>query len=209
MMKPIALSVLVALAAGCTTEDPGITKEGFAQAAAQAVCTWAFACCDAAEQKSVAGAASDQSSCTVNLTATYAALYVDADVKDWDPKAARAQVDTVLAAAKNCPKAFDAMAILSMGIVVPSKGPGDSCTNTWQCTTRFCKNTVCANPIKAGGSCSAGEPCEPGVRCVGDPGVCKALQPDGAACVNGNECISGACGGGQCVNSPTYTCDGK
>ncbi len=207
MMRPIALSALIALAAGCVAEDPGITKEGFAQAAAQAVCTWAFTCCDAMEQKAVAGNATDQSSCQVNLATTYAALYQTADPKAWDPKAARAQVDAVLGAAKSCPKAYDPMTVLSTGIVLPNAGPGDTCSNTWQCTTKFCKGTVCANPIKAGGTCSANEPCELGLRCVVD--TCKPLQPDGAACVDGTECISGACGGGKCVNSPTYTCDGK
>jgi len=204
MTKPIALCALFALGTGCTTEDPGITKEGFASAAAQATCNWVFACCDSAERTNYG---SDQSSCIASMSTTYTALYKDADPQAWDPKMARAQVDSVQGAAQSCPKSYDPTEILSTGIVVPNAGPGDTCTNAWQCTTRFCKGTVCANPIKEGGLCSAGEPCAAGLRCVVD--TCKPLQPDGAACVDGTECISGACGGGKCVNSPTYTCDGK
>jgi hypothetical protein len=209
LTKPIALVAVLALCPACTPEDPGLSKDQFSQAAAQAACTWIFACCDTAEQKNFAGNATDKSSCVVNLSTTYAALYKDADIQAWDPKAAQAQVDTVSAAAKSCPKTYDPMAVLSKNIVLPNANPGDSCTNSWQCTTRFCKGTVCANPIKSGGSCSAGEPCETNLRCVTSTNTCQALKVDNSTCVAGNECISGACGGGQCINSPTYTCDGK
>jgi len=91
-------------------------------------------------------------------------------------------------------------------VVSPTQQPGDACTHSWECTTHFCKGTVCANPITAGGSCAAGEPCEGSLVCV--VGVCQALQPDGAICTVGTECMSGACGAGECYNSEKYTCDG-
>jgi hypothetical protein len=198
--------------AACATEDPGLTKDFFPQAAAKAACAWIFACCDTSEQKLFAGNATDEVSCTSNLTTTYLNLYATADPNAWDPKAARAVVDTIQAASagKACPKAFDPGATLAAAqIVTATKIPGKSCTNQWECTTHFCKNGVCALLGDLNEPCASNDQCDQQkkLRCI--QGTCQGLQPDGAKCATGNECISGACGGGQCVNSANYTCDGK
>ena len=196
------------IGAGCVPEDPQTSKLDFPASMAEAVCRWMATCCDAAEQTGMPGGGIDASTCASQLTTQYRTLFNDAEASRWDANAARELVDSVLEAAGSCPRAYDPADDLGQReLVTPTKQPGDMCTSTWDCSTKFCKSGVCANPLPAGSTCSSGEPCATGLRCI--KGLCSELQPDGAVCTIGAECYSGACGGGKCVVLSTYTCDGK
>lgn len=190
-----------------TEEDTSIVKEDFPQQMAEASCTWIFACCDTAERQTVTSA-TNQAGCVQQLRQSYQSQFLGADPGRWNGDVARAVVDAVRGAVETCPRSYDpAEELATRELVSPTKQAGDLCQNTWDCTTTFCKSGVCANPLPSGSSCAAGEPCQSGLRCI--TGTCSVLQPDGALCATGTECISGACGGGKCVVSPTYTCDGQ
>jgi len=193
---------------GCIAEDPTLNKEQFSSSMAKAVCSWVFKCCDSAERKSYAGTATDEAGCAVQLTSTYLSLYQTADPAAWMSDAAVAAVQDMQQKALKCDRGFDPSANLaSYTLVLAKRIPGDPCATTWECTSKFCRTGTCANPLTAGATCTATEPCVAPLRCISS--TCKALQPDGSSCIKGEECMSGACGAGQCVNSLTYTCDGK
>lgn len=199
-------AILVSM--GCTPEDPQTTKEEFPTKMAEAACRWITGCCDSAEQTSIPGGGLDMAACSSQLTTQYRTMFSGASEALWDGVAAQGLVDTVLEAATTCPRAFDPdNEMAARELVTPTKQPGDPCENTWDCSTKFCKNTVCANPLPSGSSCAAGEPCASGLRCIG--GSCKELQPDGSQCTDGFECYSGSCAAGKCLVTQTYTCDGK
>lgn len=203
----LTLPVVVLGPPACTPEDPTVSKAAFPAAMAEAVCRWVTACCDQAEQQSQPGSGSE-AACQSQVSSQYANLFQGADAELWNGTEAQSLVDQINRAAEECPKAFDpAYEVAKRTLVEPTKQPGDKCTDTWDCSTKFCLNGVCANPLAKDEACDQGEPCVAGLRCLS--GVCSELQPDGAQCTTGAECISGACGGGQCVVSPTYTCDGK
>ncbi len=207
MLRKVCLLLPFVISA-CTTEDPGIDKTQFPSAMAAAACSWAFTCCDAAEVKTLT-TGSTEAACTAELTTTYNNLYANANPAAWSPKDARQVVLDVQAAAASCPRGFDPTSTLNgHQPVFPSKGPGDLCNNTFECSTHFCNKGTCANPLPAGSTCSATDPCASSNRCIN--GVCKALQMDGSSCTDSVECYSGACGGGKCLsNTDTYRCDKK
>lgn len=207
MRKLLPMSLLAALALSCGS-DPVVDKAQFPTQIAQAVCRWYFACCDIAERGNLKMTAATELECVSQLSASYAMAYQSADATRWDGKQGLACVEKVQAASTSCPKAYDpASDVAACSMITPTAGPGYPCASNWECTTKFCKSGVCAVAIPAGYECKPDEPCAAGLRCI--EGKCKALQPDGAACTFGTECYSGACGGGQCVNSPNYTCDGR
>ncbi len=192
---------------GCTLEDPGFSKDEFAQEMARAACGWVFTCCDSAEQGEFS-AASTETGCRSQMRSGYTALFSDADPQAWNMEDAYECVASLDELVDQCPHSLDLSKYLEgCNVVSASKNPGDFCESLWDCSTRFCKNGVCANPLPAGAKCNVEEPCAGDLRCL--VGECRALEVDGAACTTGQECISGACGGGKCVVSSTYTCDGS
>jgi hypothetical protein len=198
-------AILVSM--GCTPEDPQTTKEEFPTKMAEAVCRWITGCCDSAEQTSIPGGGLDLGACSSQLATQYRTMFSSASEDLWNGLTAQELVDDVLEAATTCPRAFDPNVEMgSKELVTPTKQPGDLCENTWDCSTKFCKSGVCANPLPSGSSCAAGEPCADGLRCIEDS--CKELQPDGAKCTVGAECYTGACLAGKCAMGP-YTCDGE
>ncbi len=214
----VAATAFASAMVGCGSDDPPYEISDFAQDMAESYCAWAYgdatlkqtACCDGAEQGVLAGAGS-QAACVTETAAMYQQVFRKVQPEVWNGDAARACVHKVANLATTCERNF-MMTMSSMvrnecGLVTSTKKPGDTCNDDWDCSTAFCKSGVCANPIPAGDPCVAGDICAENAICVND--VCKALQVDGAACGSGSECISGACGGGKCVNSQTYTCDGK
>lgn len=210
-MKNISMIITISLgclvAGGCSLEDPGYSKDEFAQEMARAACGWVFSCCDNAEQSQFS-TSSTEAGCRSQMRSGYSSLFLDADPQAWNPEDAFACVVALDDQVLQCPHSFDLSKYLEgCNVVAPSKNPGDFCESLWDCSTRFCKNGVCANPLPAGAKCSEEEPCQGDLRCL--VGECQALEVDGAACTTGQECISGACGGGKCVVSSTYTCDGK
>jgi hypothetical protein len=210
MRTTIVLLAAVALLGSCTSEPPGIDKLSFPSALAKATCGWIYKCCDTAEQKAYLG--TSEADCTAQYATNYGQLFSTADDKTWNPHEAQAIVDEVNTAKQTCPKTVDVNSIIAAHqIVAASKRPGDICTNTWECTTRFCRQGTCANPLPENSPCQATEPCQSPLRCVtsGTASVCKALKPNDSACTSSSECYSGACDGTKCITSPTYSCDGK
>jgi hypothetical protein len=204
----IGLLVLVSVSLVSCLDDPGFNQGQFATEAAKSYCRWVYACCDAAEQKDRSPGGGTQTACEASMTTTYLNLYQSADPTLWNGKAAKDCVAKLDATGATCPRNFDGTAqLIACPIVPATKKPGDFCSNTWECTTQFCKNGVCANPLPENMACAATDPCQMGLRCIG--GKCTTLKIDGAQCVKGEECMTGACGAGQCVNVPQYTCDGK
>jgi hypothetical protein len=216
-MKLWTILVVAICLTGCTTEkDTGLSKNDFAMEMAQATCNWLFHCCDGSEREDLGKGnwsqywqdVSTEAVCASKLSTKYFDQFRDAQASAWSTGAARSCIDGILESATSCPRSFDPdSALTQCNLVTATKSPGDMCQNTWECTTKFCKSGVCANPLKEGSTCSEKEPCTGGTRCLS--GTCSALQPDNASCKQGLECISGACGGGKCVVSTTFTCDGK
>jgi hypothetical protein len=208
MSAAVAL-VLFAALPGCwiEEEETSIGMGEFPSLMAEASCTWIFACCDTVERQTVTTATTQQG-CVQQLRQSYQSQFQGAVSERWNGSVARGVVDAVRGSAETCPRSFDpADQIAASELVSFTKQAGDLCQNTWDCSTKFCKSGVCANPLPSGSSCAAGEPCKQGLRCTN--GTCSVLQPDGAQCAVGTECISGACGAGKCVVSATYTCDGQ
>lgn len=204
----LVLTCAVALAACWAEEDKKYDKNEFALALAEATCTWVDSCCDAPERDTLLGSGVDRTGCIADKRSDYATYFRDASPEQWNDDEAVSCVDAISELASSCPRAFDAdREVDKCNLVTPNKNPGDMCDNSWDCTTKFCKSGVCANPLPENSSCTEGERCMEGLKCVS--GTCTGLQPDGAACATGAECISGACGGGQCVVSEKYTCDGQ
>lgn len=201
-------SLILLAQGGCEKNDPKYTKGEFATAMGEATCRWSFSCCDGIERQRVVGDVQDESECVTQVTARYTELYRDAGTEEWSGTGAVACADEIEAAADTCPRGFDPDAAHGeCTLVAATLEPGDLCSNTWDCSTKFCKGGVCANPLPDGSPCEEAEPCASGLRCIS--GTCQSLQPDGAECQAGDQCISGACGAGQCVTSANYTCDGR
>ena len=192
----------------CGTTEPPYTTQSFSRGLSEAVCEWVEACCDAAEVRNQPGDGV-RVACESELYNGYQTWLSGLAEADFRGDGAQACVAALSQRASSCPRSFDPDELLrNCDFAVPSLQAGDSgCTDHWQCSTRFCKSGICTNPLALGRSCVGGEICAEGLRCIG--GVCAALQPDGAFCQAGNECISGTCGGGECVVSTNYTCDGK
>ena len=218
MRKALAIYLLASVAFSCSP-DPTVSKAQFPAEIAQASCHYYFTCCVDSSQRQAKVAAATESECNGDLTSQYAASYAAADERTWDGKAAQECVDQIqmvsykpvsgATSASYCKRGFDpAAAVLSCRMILPVLKAGDTgCTYNWQCTTQFCHSGTCANPIQAGYACAKGEPCASGLACVN--GVCAGQKPDGSSCTVSDECISASCGGGKCVNSTRYTCDGQ
>jgi hypothetical protein len=204
-----ALLVAVLALPACLEDEPKkYDKDEFAIELAQRACAWIYACCDTAEKETLLGAGATEASCVSTMTTTYSSLVADARDEDWNGTEAASCIDGIDETTATCPKSFDiAEELDDCKLVEATKQPGDMCESSWECTTKFCKSGVCANPLPKGSSCAAGERCAAGLKCIN--GECSGLQPDGSACTTGDECISGTCGGGKCVVSATYTCDGE
>lgn len=209
------LTVLCALPLISCFDDAGYNQSQFASELAKASCRWIFACCDAAEQQAKgSGTTWTETDCITQKTTAYLTTYQSADAKVWNGQAARDCVVAVQDKATKCPRSFDVdTQVSSCQFVAATKKPGDYCSNTWDCTTKFCKigtgdtQGVCANPLAENMACTAGEPCATGLRCAG--GKCSALKVDGSSCSSGDECYAGGCVAGVCKVVPTYTCDGQ
>jgi hypothetical protein len=191
---------------GCPSPSPKAYNQAqFASAVADSICRWVTKCCDSAETSTFLGGTAD---CRSVQQSKYLAYFQSAKAQYWDSEGAASCADSIGSTGSTCERAFDPETeVSSCGLVSPTKKAGDLCETSFDCSTEFCKNGVCANPLSSGSTCKTGEVCASGLKCVS--GVCKGLQVDGSACTTGSECISAACGGGKCIVSPTYTCDGK
>lgn len=76
---------------------------------------------------------------------------------------------------------------------------GDPCTLGEQCTGGYCSSETetCTAPVGEGETCVSDDWCEAGLYC--DAQSCAPLSPDGAACTVSQECASGFCEEGSCV----------
>lgn len=224
MKNSIKINVIAALlfalssfTTACTTEDPVYQIEQFTTDMAQAYCLWIYgdsasqspACCDSEEQKQQLGGGS-YSQCLSDMQQELSASLANIDPTLWRGNVAKAcaatAVENALVCQRNYDLSFYKLITAECELVTPEKNPGDICASSWDCTTRFCKSGVCANPLPEDSACVEGDLCQGDSRCIDS--VCTAPQVDGAACTSGDECISGSCGGGVCVNTTKYSCDG-
>jgi hypothetical protein len=86
----------------------------------------------------------------------------------------------------------------------PLVGGGVTPTVCYRTDGLFCAASGGIEAQRCQGLRGAGEPCEVDEECeVGSfcEGVCEAPRPNGAYCGNANECQSGACLDGECVDS--------
>ena len=181
MRTSAVLLVGVFALSACFEEEPKkYNKEEFASELAQAACVWIFACCDTPEKETLLGAGATEATCVSTLTAQYSSFVADASEDDWNKSEAVSCVDGIAEATSTCQRAFDVDSELDKcKLVEATQQPGDMCQSSWECTTKFCKSGVCANPLPDGSTCAAGERCAAGLKCV--VGVCAGLQPDGSA----------------------------
>jgi len=208
MSRTAVLLLGVLTLSACFEEEPkSYDKNEFAGQLAEVACTWAFACCDSAEQATWLGSSMNQASCVSTLSASYVSLFGSASPDQWQGQDAAACIESLQELSASCPRAFDIDAEMDKCTLVKwTMEPGDLCQSNWDCSTKFCKNGVCAKPLASGSQCAAGDRCGTDLKCVN--GTCVGLQPDGAACTDGSECYTGACAGGKCVSLANYTCDG-
>jgi hypothetical protein len=82
------------------------------------------------------------------------------------------------------------------GGVCPPCAPGQGCLAGSDCTSFVCQFGFCLNPSCSDGVQNGGET---GVDCGGPCAPCPG--PDGTACSNHNQCLSGLCVDGVCCNT--------
>lgn len=98
-------------------------------------------------------------------------------------------------------------------------GLGQMCTTNFACAKPYYCNfntRICTAPAGLGQMCGGGVQCDTGLYCDTNmaPSTCKMLLPDGAMCMNGQQCASGICNFGPggvrtCSPSPvTVQCIG-
>jgi len=88
------------------------------------------------------------------------------------------------------------------------KSEGQSCSGLTSCAPPLqCSSAmVCAKPATAGQSCSA-ILCEGSSYCDSDTKLCKVRVPEGQACKDMKECVTGAyCTDGKCKSYMVSTC---
>ena len=205
------LTMLCTLALLSCGDDPGYNSGQFASELAKVHCDWIFSCCDsAAEQEQELGSKMTKSDCITKWTASYLDTYQSADPKAWNGQAARDCANVVANSTTTCPRTFDPAAkAFACPIVAATKSLGKLCTSAWECTSKFCKSGVCAEPFTDGMACGAGDVCAGSLRCAG--GKCTGLKGEGLGCASSDECVSGQCSLGKCTYDPAapYFCDGK
>jgi hypothetical protein len=204
-----SLLVLVSVSLISCFDDPGYDKTQFASEVAKVHCDWLFTCCDNAEQKDRVTATTELE-CVSQMTTTYLGVYSSADARVWNAQAAKGCVDALATSASACSRGFDPSSVAFGCQIVPtSKTLGQLCNNAFECTSKFCKSNICAEPFTDGMTCTTGDVCAGALRCVG--GKCTSRKPDGSSCTSSDECVSAQCGGGKCYYDPAgaFTCDGK
>lgn len=211
-------ALVAAALPACGVVEAPYEINDFSSDMAQTYCAWIYgdanaqqsACCDTAEQGTLPGQG-NYAACVTDKSSEYETLLAHVVPESWNGGAAKQCVETVKALATTCTRSFALTAETKIrtdcNLVTPTKNAGDACTDNWDCQTTFCRSGTCANPIPNGDACKAGELCAGAAQCIND--VCRALQPNDAACTHSYECMSGSCDGTQCVSSSVFMCDGQ
>lgn len=82
-------------------------------------------------------------------------------------------------------------------MLVPARGPGDSCTRNLECDSGFCGSAGCTTPP------GDGDPCDPhctwGFWCDprGGTRVCRPKLDTGEVCIDPSQCLD-VCRDGTC-----------
>ena len=219
-------AVMVACSLGCGGGSSGksIPIDQLASEYAAVFCHKMFTCCDASELAARESTGPDEAACRSVVAATVNDPVLQAQVAAgrvvYHGDRARSCLDTV--AALPCQQwALDEKLIRFPACDAITEGTlaaGSACAISDQCIDGFCGSStgelVCAPPAQAGQPCSFAK-CVSGLACRTDelasPGICGPRLPDGAACVDQNDCASGYCigdGTGMASCGLLTTCNG-
>jgi hypothetical protein len=169
-------------------------------------CHKMFMCCDASERTSIDSTAVDEATCRSSMSADAKFALLQAEVAGghvtYRGDHARSCIDAV--AALPCAQwgaDFELLRFPACQTIVEGTiATGGVCASNDECVSGFCGSStgalVCAPPAQLGESCDFAR-CVSGLACRTDasasPAKCGQPLPDGAACVDRNDCVSGYC----------------
>ena len=210
-MRITKLILLSFLFISCGDEDGNsnsMSASQFSEELSKLICAQIFLCCDSSERSTFYKTEAD---CVVDMKKAWDTLAV-IDDSSWNGQNAYKVVDETRGLVDSCKRENTFKFILQKyPLTNPTKNAGDKCTTDWECTTKYCLNSVCANVAGAGESCQitkSTDGCADNMVCMSDK-KCRPLQTDGAQCAQSYECDSYACSGNKCIRTNTYECDGK
>lgn len=209
----------------CGGDDP-IAYDDLPAELADALCSYAYRCCDAAELADQFGGfdppVTDEASCRVAMTEFYQGLV------GGDPAVASGRIrydaevaGTCVAAVRGatCGTSSQVFRDRCDAVFVGAVGAGGACADNDECAAGLCDRAAgaaegtCATPPTAGMAC-VDEACADSAYCELQPTTgqyqCVAKRADGGLCASGLECVSGYCDdAGRCGARPvSMSCDG-
>ncbi len=205
--------------------DDSVAYADLPAALGEALCSYAYRCCDATELASQFGGfdppITDEASCRVTMTAFYEGLIANnpsvasGRLGYHGDVAARCVADLRGATCGTSSQVFRGTCDQ---IFVGAVAIGGACADNDECASGLCDQSVgaaegaCATPPTAGMAC-IDETCADSAYCEAQQAggaLCLAKLADGALCATNEACLSGYCDdAGRCgVRPTTVTCDG-
>lgn len=221
---PTACVVAAMTMLACGGDDP-IAYDDLPPALAEALCSYAYRCCDAAEIADQFGSfdppITDEASCRVALTGFYQQVVGD------DPAVASGRIHYDGDVAASCVAALRGATCGSSNqvfrdqcaaVFVGAVAVGDACADDDECASGLCDQALgaaagtCATPPTAGMAC-VDATCADGAYCEAQPtagDLCVAKLADGGLCTSDQACLSGYCDDASRCGPPppSMTCDG-
>jgi hypothetical protein len=223
-MKKICLASLLGALLGACGGGGGsdIAVENLGTEYARAACAKAYACCSTAELTAM-GMTGDEAACRsqmgvfMSLMSASIADSVSEGRVDYSGSGAGCMVDYVdgLSCADYSTMSTGAMPSDVPdcdAMLTPKVAKGGACTQSYECTTDYCKGATstadgaCDDLPGVGAECT--DECAEGYYCdtSGTTNVCAAKKANGADCTDDDECTSGTCA--TTCTTPAPTCDG-
>lgn len=225
MIRTACAMILLATAA-CGGDDDPVAYADLPAELADALCSYAYRCCDATELADQFGGfdppVTDEASCRVAMTEFYQGLI------GGDPAVASGRIRYDAAVAGTCVAAVRGATCGTSNqvfrdrcdaVFVGAVGAGGACADNDECAAGLCDQTAgaaegtCVTPPTAGMAC-VDEACAASAYCEFQPAtsqdLCVAKRADGELCTAGRECVNGYCDdAGRCGPRPVaMTCDG-
>lgn len=210
----------------CGGDDAPIAYADLPAELADALCSYAYRCCDAAELVDQFGGfdppVTDEASCRVAVTGLYQDLF------GGDPAVASGRISydagiaaTCVAAVRGatCGTSNQVFRDRCDAVFVGAVAAGGACADNDECAAGLCDQSAgaaegtCATPPTAGMAC-VDDACADSAYCEFQPATsqyqCVAKRADGGLCTTGRECLSEYCDdAGRCGPRPApVLCDG-
>jgi len=210
-MKKSILMLIPVIVFGCGDEEnsaDNISQDVFVRELSKTLCSYEYLCCEKSERSP---GYSTEAECIVGMNKSWSVVKLY-DNEIWNGTNGYSVISEFKGMLKSCER-WNKMRFVfqKYPLTNPKKSAGDKCIGNWDCTTKYCLNSVCANRAKAGESCPSPndtEGCIDNMVCMSDK-KCRTLLGDGAQCAQNYECDSFACASNKCIRTSTYECDGK